>query len=66
MRREYNPLSKQITTPKVIWTPQPGAQVKALSCPVFEVLIEGNRGGGKTDVLLMDFEIGRASCRERV
>lgn len=55
MRKAYNPLSKQITTPKIIWKPQPGAQVKALSCPVFEMLIEGNRGGGKTDVLLMDF-----------
>lgn len=32
---------------KVVWAPQPGAQVKVLSCPVFEVLIEGNRGGGK-------------------
>lgn len=46
---------------KVIWQPQAGAQVKTLSCPVFEVLIEGNRGGGKTDVLLMDFaqHVGR-------
>lgn len=53
--RRYNPLSKQVQEPKVIWTPQPGAQVKTLSCPVKEVLVEGNRGGGKTDVLLMDF-----------
>ncbi len=35
--------------------PSLGAQVQVLSCPVFEVLIEGNRGGGKSDVLLMDF-----------
>ena len=26
-----------------------------LSCPLFEVLYEGTRGGGKTDALIMDF-----------
>lgn len=40
---------------KVIWQPQQGAQQLFLSCPIYEVLIEGTRGGGKTDVLLMDF-----------
>lgn len=39
----------------VIWTPHPGSQVDFLECPVHEVLLHGNRGGGKTDVLLMDF-----------
>jgi len=39
----------------VIWQPQPGGQVKFLTCPIFECLIESNRGGGKTDALLMDF-----------
>ena len=37
------------------WAPQPGGQEALLSCPVFEALLEGPRGGGKTDVLLMDF-----------
>jgi hypothetical protein len=37
------------------WIPQPGAQVHFLSCPVFECLLEGTRGGGKTDALLMSF-----------
>lgn len=32
-----------------------GAQVAFLCCPVYEVLIEGTRGGGKTDALLIDF-----------
>lgn len=43
------------------WAPQPGAQVSFLTCPVFEVLLEGPRGGGKTDVLLADFaqHVGR-------
>jgi hypothetical protein len=41
--------------PKVIWTPQPGVQVLALSCPVWEMGITGTRGVGKTDVLLMDY-----------
>jgi hypothetical protein len=29
--------------------------MKFLSCPFFEVLYEGTRGGGKTEALLMDF-----------
>jgi len=45
MRRERN----------VIWKPHPGAQELYLPCPADEALISGNRGGGKTDVLLMDF-----------
>lgn len=39
----------------VVWAPQPGSQVSFMTCPYFEVLLEGNRGGGKTDALLMDF-----------
>lgn len=38
-----------------VWVPHPGSQVQFLSCPVFECLLEGTRGGGKTDVLLMSF-----------
>lgn len=38
-----------------VWEPHPGAQVKFLRCPVYEALLGGNRGGGKTDALLMDF-----------
>jgi hypothetical protein len=45
----------------VVWKPQAGSQVAFLSCPIFETLYEGTRGGGKTDCLLMDFakECGR-------
>lgn len=40
----------------VIWAPQPGSQEAFLSShPIFEVLYEGTRGGGKTDCLLMSF-----------
>ena len=39
----------------VIWKPHPGSQEAFMSCPAEEVLIDGNRGGGKTDVLLMDY-----------
>lgn len=42
-------------TKPVIWKPLPGAQQKFLTCPHYEVLLEGNRGGGKTDALLMAF-----------
>jgi len=38
-----------------IWEPHPGSQEAYMACPAREALIEGNRGGGKTDVLLMDF-----------
>ena len=30
-----------------VWFPQPGSQTAFLQCPVAEVLLEGNRGGGK-------------------
>lgn len=40
---------------EVIWSPFPGGQTMFLTCPIFEALLEGNRGGGKTDALLMDF-----------
>lgn len=40
---------------EVVWAPQPGSQQLFLSCPVTEVLYEGNRGGGKTLCLIMDF-----------
>ena len=45
----------------VTWAPQPGSQEHFLSCPIFEVLYEGERGGGKTDCLLVDFyqEVGK-------
>ncbi len=43
------------STDNVIWSPHPGSQTLFLSCPVFEVLLEGTRGGGKTDALLMSF-----------
>jgi hypothetical protein len=39
----------------VAWAPQPGSQEAFLSCPVFECLLEGNRGGGKTDALIMSY-----------
>jgi len=43
------------------WAVQPGSQEDFLNCPIFEVLYTGNRGGGKTACLLMDFakECGR-------
>jgi len=40
---------------KAIWTPLPGSQTLFLTCPVYEVLLEGTRGGGKTDTLLMSY-----------
>jgi hypothetical protein len=37
------------------WAPQPGAQEAFLACTTTEVLLEGNRGGGKSAALLMSF-----------
>lgn len=40
----------------VVWKPMAGSQEAFLaSTPIFEVLFEGTRGGGKTDCLLMSF-----------
>lgn len=33
----------------------PGAQFQFLTCPIYEALMHGTRGGGKTDTLLMSF-----------
>jgi hypothetical protein len=37
------------------WSPLPGAQYLAMQCPIFEMLTEGNRGSGKSELLLMDY-----------
>lgn len=37
---------------EVAWQPDPGPQSALISCPVFEVLYGGARGGGKTDGIL--------------
>jgi len=34
-----------------VWEPFPGSQERFLSCPVWEVLLHGNRGGGKSQPL---------------
>jgi len=49
-----------LAKPLEIWKPYPGSQERFMSCPVDELLLHGNRGGGKTDVLLMDYlqEVG--------
>lgn len=40
---------------EVIWRAHPGSQSLFLTCPFFECLYHGTRGGGKTDALLFDF-----------
>lgn len=39
----------------IIWKPHKGSQFDFLTCPLYEVLLEGTRGGGKTDALLMSY-----------
>lgn len=50
-----------VSAPPARWVPQPGGQFRFLTCPVFEALLHGTRGGGKTDALLMTFaaHVGR-------
>lgn len=40
---------------RTVWRPVSRDQYRALSCRAYFVLIHGNRGGGKTDILLVDF-----------
>lgn len=50
---------------EIAWAPQPGSQEAFLSCPIFEALMEGPRGGGKTDALISDFmqDVGKGYGR---
>ena len=41
----------------LIWAPQPGPQTDFVTCPIFEVVYGGARGGGKTDASLGDFAL---------
>lgn len=45
----------------VVWSPLPGSQTLAISCPAQHILYEGSRGPGKTDAQLMFFRkmVGR-------
>lgn len=49
-----------LSSPNVIWQPQPGPQALLLTCPVPDVMFGGARGGGKSDALLGDWT-GHAS-----
>ena len=42
---------------EVLWAPQEGPQARLITCPVFEVMYGGARGGGKTDGMLGDWLI---------
>lgn len=45
----------QLENEKPVWTPLPGSQTLALSCPADIILYHGSRGPGKTDAQLMRF-----------
>jgi len=48
----------------VAWAPQPGPQTLFVTCPVYDVLFGGARGGGKSDALLGDFGCHAAKYKE--
>ena len=41
--------------PSPVWLPNPGPQTALVTCPIWDILYGGARGGGKTDGLLGDF-----------
>ena len=47
--------------PKIVWKPQAGSQSLLMSCPANFILLDGTRGGGKTDGQVMKFRanVGR-------
>lgn len=49
------PSSAQAETLTPVWVPNPGPQTLLVSCPIWDVLYGGARGGGKTDGLLGDW-----------
>jgi hypothetical protein len=65
-REEDGTLRPYVNGEVAVWAPQPGSQEKFMECPLFEVLLHGPRGCGKTDVLIMDFcqHVGRGYGRE--
>ena len=50
---------------RIAWEANSIQQSRALACPVYEMLASGDRGGGKSDWLLMDFAqfVGRGYGR---
>ena len=52
---QTEPVVRYVGGAPVIWLPQEGSQQDFLACPLFEVLYHGNRGGGKTDALIMAY-----------
>lgn len=47
---------KQVARPpKVVWSPLPGSQTLAMSCPANVIVYHGSRGPGKTDAQLLRF-----------
>lgn len=40
---------------KIVWSPLPGSQTLAMSCPAHVIVFHGTRGPGKTDSQLMRF-----------
>jgi hypothetical protein len=46
----------------VVWSPQPGPQTALITCPIYEVLFGGARGGGKTDGMLGEWAVHSDRC----
>ncbi len=53
--RTNNTGIKITSDPKIIWAPLIGGQRLVMSCPVNQIFIHGNRGGGKSLLMLMKY-----------
>lgn len=55
------PTRTEVERHPTLWEPYPTGQLAFLTCPFPEVLGHGNRGGGKTETLIVDFlrDVGR-------
>lgn len=64
-RRETAAVPASVGDVPVVWAPNPGSQEEFMVCPLFEVLLHGSRGGGKTDALIHSFAqyVGRGFGR---
>lgn len=51
-------------TSRIVWRPQQGPQHAFITCPVFEVVYGGARGGGKTDASLGEWALHAKRFKE--
>lgn len=54
MKSDKSPIQRSLS---IAWAPQAGPQSRLITCPAYEVMFGGARGGGKTDAMLGEWAI---------